>query len=445
MNISNTLKKIEKALDLRFEKDTTLYISKEDTEKIKKALYNSQFQNINGFIKKFGNKIVGKIILKNSWLIDFEKNKKELKKIFNSIDKDFMKEISRDILEDKIFSTSEFKSFIKKYDLEIIPIDECERIYKDKNENIKHRIRCFRRYLKEKYIKENSLSNVVRFIDDEFNNYHEIYTYAQARKDMLLIPIFENIDNLEEVYKWIIDNKMDKEDKVWRKLFLFNPDIALNQTTKYIDNNPRWDNYKTKFIILKILSKLDKAKEFENKIVELYYSYSNIRLLFIHMIEPPKFKNKELAHSILSKFENIILPPKSDESVEKIKNWKENNKGFDNMEELMLFCDDDSQDFNNPNTLGYANFRLVNTDKQIILQTYYNHTYHENLKKILSYYLANLLVKNGLPKELREINNEEYIEQISYNISKLNINTKYAKKFLEENEKLDLLLKFKQR
>ena len=80
MDISNTLKKVEKALDLRFERDSSLYISKEDTEKIKEALYNSKFQNINAFIKKFGNKIVGKIILNNSWLIDFSRNERELKK-----------------------------------------------------------------------------------------------------------------------------------------------------------------------------------------------------------------------------------------------------------------------------------------------------------------------------------------------------------------------------
>ena len=103
MDISNTLKKVEKALDLRFERDSSLYISKEDTEKIKEALYNSKFQNINAFIKKFGNKIVGKIILNNSWLINFSRNERELKKIFNSIEREFLGDISKDIIEDKIF------------------------------------------------------------------------------------------------------------------------------------------------------------------------------------------------------------------------------------------------------------------------------------------------------------------------------------------------------
>ena len=50
MNILNTLKKVEKALDLRFERDSSLYISKEDTESIKEFLYNSKFQNINAFM-----------------------------------------------------------------------------------------------------------------------------------------------------------------------------------------------------------------------------------------------------------------------------------------------------------------------------------------------------------------------------------------------------------
>jgi len=196
MSISNTLKKVEKALDLRFEQDSSLYISKEDTEKIKEALYKSQFQNINAFIKKFGNKIVGKVILSNSWLISFNNNKYELEKIFKNIDKKFLGDISKDIIEDKIFSATEFKLFIKQYYLESIPLKDCARIYKDSNEVIQNRVTSFKRYLKEEYILENSSSNIVRFIDNEFRDYPEIYDHIQIKNSNFLSSIFNNYNDL---------------------------------------------------------------------------------------------------------------------------------------------------------------------------------------------------------------------------------------------------------
>ncbi len=446
MDISNTLKNVEKSLNLRFERDSSLYISKEDTESIKEALYNSKFQNINAFIKKFGNKIVGKVILSNSWLIDFNKNKRELKSIFDKIDREFLKDVSRDIIEDRIFSTAEFKLFIKQYYLEGISLESCPKIYKDTNELMQSRATCFKRYLKEKYILENSASSVARFIDSEFKDYPNIYDHIQVKDFNFLISVFNNYNEIETILEWIISNKItDRKDKVWNSLFLSEKDIALKKTVDYISNYPSWDNQVTKYLIQKVLVKLNKADEFEENIVALYDDNWGIRLLFMHMLEPPKFKNKDLANAILDKFEDIGLPNKSESSVKKIRSRSESKQGFENRDEMIKAITNGSQDFSNLKTLDYYIFHLNKTEKEIILDAYYNCTFEDNLKLLLSYYLARFLSKETIPRHFYEINNSDYINQITEYIDKLNINTSYSKKFLEDNHKYELLSKFNQR
>jgi len=448
MNILNTLKKIDKALDLRFERDSSLYISKEDTESIKKALYHSKFQNINAFIKKFGNKIVGKIILNNSWLIDFNRNERELKRIFDSIDKNFLGDISKDIIEDKIFSTSQFKLFIKQYFLESIPLKDCSKIYKDTNELIESRVTCFKRYLKEEYILENSASNIVRFIDSEFKDYPKIYNHLQIKDTRFLIYIFNNYNDIEDVFEWIILNKItDRKDKVWNNLFLSNKEIAFQIAIEYISNYPSWDNTVTKYLIQRVLIKFEKINDFEDTIVELYNNNMGIRLLFIHMIEPPRFKNKELAHALLDEFEYIGLPKKSENSIDKIRNWSESDnfkQGFENSNNLMDEINK-KHEFNSVKTLDYFSSKLNKTDKDIILNAYFNHQYDDNLRLVVSYYLIGFLKKRTIPKHFKDIDSTEYIEQITEYVEKYNVNTEFSKKFLEENQKYKLLSKFNKR
>jgi len=449
MDISNTLKKVEKALDLRFEQDSSLYISKEDTENIKEALYNSKFQNINAFIKKFGNKIVGKVILSNSWLIDFNKNERELKKIFDSIDKEFLKDISKEIIEDKIFSTSEFKLFIKQYYLIGIPLKDCPKIYQDTEELIQSRVTCFKRYLKEEYILDNRSSNIVRFIDSEFKNYPEIYNHIQAKNPAFLSSIFSDYNDIEAILTWVVEYKVtDRRDKVWNNLFLSNKDMALEQSVNYISKYPSWDNTSTKYLIQKILVKLENVDRFEESMVELYKNNWGIRLLFIHMLEPPKFKSKNLAHTILDRFIDIGLPNNSESAVKKVLNWQESStskKGYKTRDEMINAISSNYQDFSNLKTLDYFSFQLNKTEKEIILDAYYNFSFDENLKLLLSYYLAKFLSKRTIPKDFYELNNREYIDEITNFIIKLNINTKFSKSFLEENQKYDELARFNRR
>ena len=449
MDISNTLKKVEKALDLRFERDSSLYISKEDVESIKVALYNSKFQNINAFVKKFGNKIVGKIILNNSWLIDFSRNENRLKKIFDNIDKEFLKDIAKNVIEDKIFSTTEFKLFIKQYYLESIPLKDCPKIYKDNKEIIQSRVTCFKRYLKEEYVLENSTANIVRFIDNEFKSYPDIYSHIQTKDFNFFSSVFNNYNDLEGVVEWIISNKVsDKKDKVWNSFLFSNKDISFKKAVNYISTYPSWNNNTTKFLIQRVLMKFDRVDEFEDSIVELYDDNRSIRLLFLHMLEPPRFKNKDLAHAILDSFKSTGLPNKSESSVEKIKTWQGSTGsklGFENRYEMINAISKNGQDFSNLKTLDYYSSKLKKTDEKIILDSYYHCSFDDNLKLLLCYYLARILSTKSISTYFHQINSSEYIDEITNFIVKLDINTEFSKTFLEENKKYEELARFNQR
>jgi len=445
VDITNNLKKIEKALDLRFERDSTLYISKKDTEHVKESLYHSRFQNINAYSKKFGNKIIGKIIINNNWLLDFNKNKKNLKRLFDNIDKNFLTTISKDVIEDKVFSTAEFKLFIKQYFLAAINIKECSKIYKNDKELIQNRVTCFKRFLKEEYLIENPPNYVVRFIDMEFKNCPKIYDYIQFHDANFLSDVFEEFNDLSDIVKWVIENKItDKKDRVWNKLLYLNKDLSLEKIVNYISDYPDWDNKITKYLIQKRLAKFKELDNFSENVIELYYNYSSIRLLFIHMIEPPKFENKELANSLLDEFEQIGLPNKSENSINNIRNWSESDEGFNN-KDILIEEINIGHDLTNFKTLNYFYFKLNKTKKDVILDVYDSYQYDENLKQVISYYLARIMERNNLSQHFQRINSSEYVERIVYFLEKLNINTKYSKKFLEENQEYNLLNKFNRR
>ncbi|OQY39044.1 MAG: hypothetical protein B6226_02630, partial [Candidatus Cloacimonetes bacterium 4572_65] len=184
--IIDTFKKIEQTLDLRFEENSALYISKEDTEKIKESLSKNNYSNIFALAKKHGCEIVSKIILKNSWLINYrviKRNKlvsKSFYNIFNDVPASFFIQIAKPIIEDTYYSSIEFKSFIEDIYYDKIDKYKCNKIYTEKTNKIENRTYCFVRYLKEVYMLEESTIDLVRFINREFENYPEIHKYLNS-------------------------------------------------------------------------------------------------------------------------------------------------------------------------------------------------------------------------------------------------------------------------
>ena len=68
-----------------------------------------------------------------------------------------------------------------------------------------------------------------------------------------------------------------------------------------------------------------------------------------------------------------------------------------------------------------------------------------SVKYIICYYLVGFLKKRTIPKYFKDIDSIDYINQITEYIEKLNINTTYSRKFLEDNNKYELLSKFNRR
>ena len=448
MSIQDTLKKVEKALNLRFEKDSSFYISKEDTEKIKEALSNSNFQNIQALITRLGSKVVVIVILKNSWLISFNsQNQRYLENIFNDIDKSFLGEAAKDIVKDNIFSTSEFKTFIEGYYLYNIELQKCRKIYKNKHEKIENRIICFERYLKEDYILNHSTAKSIIYINQEFESDPTIYNYLQNKKNSFLVSIFQESQEKDIIANWIIVNKLvDRKDIIWQKLFLSLNNIAFNKTVKYISSNPTWDNNITKYLIQIILKNFSQMTNFEDDIAKLYKKNNSIRLLFIRLLEPAKFKNQNLAHSILDRFDNIGFPNDSKKDVRNIRNWKDSkgHTGFISVQKIIISLEG-NHNFSSKSLLNYYSRQLEQTDKKVILQLYKHKKNKNEVKLIISYYLTTFFYKRDIPTYFKNINAKSYIEQIANYIESEMINTTFAKQFLEDNNKHELVAKLNRR
>lgn len=95
-NILENLKKIEKALDLSFQSDSTLYISKEDSNQIYKYLHENNAKKIlqKAKILKNGHEVVAKVVLENSYLLTDSKVFKDLREIFLEVDSNYADQIT---------------------------------------------------------------------------------------------------------------------------------------------------------------------------------------------------------------------------------------------------------------------------------------------------------------------------------------------------------------
>jgi len=451
INISENLAQINKSFNLRFEKDTTLYISKDDEETIKKILFNRKYQNLQAIVKKLGNKVVVKVLLKNSWLIDFAKlnseNKKIISNVFAQTDREFLINISKDIREDNIYSSLEFKNFIKQF---TINSTNSLKTYKNIDENINVRAIAFGIYIKTEYRLKNSIENSLRFIDQEFNNYQELYNNINQYKNNMLDAIFINAQDYEKetVANWIIENKLsDKKDKVWTNGLRALGDYAFDAMIKYVQENPEYDNTTTKLIIQKRLGIFYKSDNFKEKIVSLYKDSYKIRILFFHLLEPDKFRDKELAQNIVSNFKAIGVPNSAKALIVEIEKWEVESvqNSFPDRKSFIQNLNEGNQDLTNRKTLNHFQHKLKKTDEDVILDIYFNQRETE-VQTVLAFYLAESLRFKRVNSKLKCIvEDNEYIELIADLIDKEQINTKYSKEFLFQNNKDEILIKLNRR
>ena len=455
--INLTFEKIEKSLDLRFQKKGALFISKNDFEEAKKSIYKEEYQNFFALSTKVGMPILIQILLKNPWLIT---NKalvnKDLKKqldisLQEENGKQYLNLLQR-IYQDKVFSTKRFKEYCGKKYYNLISVIDCNSIYKNNEHKPAIRALCFERLVLSS--PKDGQYKIIK-INKEFQSYKELY--KQVKNSDYLNNILINSTEKKYIAAWILENKCKKNmDTVWSSAFLSLEEYALNEAMDYISLNMDYSDFTTKWLFRKIIPKLlQKADKKEKDVSELYVDkifniYSNrsaykIKILFLNMLEPAKFKNKELAIRLLDGFEERGVPEKFENKIKKIRSGETSSKGYTSVdkayEDLSI-----GQDLSKKGSLNFFSMQFSRTSFNIIKGLYEEHIENENIKKSISYFIVDNMKRNN--KQLLTMLNplpEDYKIQIINYIDIYSINTEISVNFLHDNNEYELLAKFTKR
>ncbi len=447
IKINSTFERIEKSLNLRFQKKGTLFISKDNLENLKREIFNSNMQNILALDLEIKTPIVMQIILKNPWLIQarFLKDtnfKKYIRENLTAEDAKQYLNVLKDIADDNIFSSNEFKLFIEGFYYRLIDLSECERIIDENNSKPKIIVECFKRVIIEK---TDSSEIKIRKID-EFFLFNQA-AYQMIKNTSYLNEIIDSMDNKDYIAEWILDNKtLPKIDPVWSSAFISLDKDGFDLVIKYIKSNFAY-NEVSKWIVRNVFQKLlnrndSNVEYYIDEIVNIYRhrdAYS-IKILFLDMLQPGKFKHNDMACRLLDEFENIGIADKYDDRVEKIRNGEEDRRGYVSVEGAFSDIDKPNTDTSNKKTLDYISREFNKTDYDILVQLYT--TYHDNInvQRSISYYIANEMRKksSSLIGKIGNIS-EEYIARVAEYISEYSINSQSTMLFLHENGRSDII------
>ncbi|EJF07584.1 hypothetical protein ThvES_00002960 [Thiovulum sp. ES] len=416
-----TLSKVEKALDLRFEKDNTLYISKNDNEVIRKAISNSSIQDLKTLSQKHGTKIFSKVLLKNSWLIkeNFFQNKNVkdfFKKTLLSLPPQYFTEISKDVVENNIYADTNFREFLNSLYNEKASLDDCKKTFANKSEMVESRTECFERIVKD-YMKTKE-HLLPQFLESEFKKNPEIFNYTKTKDSQFFQSIFTLLSDKRDIANWILENKNDKDrDAIWFKSLEHLGEDGFDALMEFIANNSH-DKNMLPFLVRGVLSKFHKLNSFEDEIVDAYtdYDFLSMKGLFIQMLEPPRFKSKEKAQNIISELKNqgVSFSDKEQKVVESIENWSDSS-GFNSLKEFLNKLNGNPQ-FNIARL--YYLSRNLERNTSLVKQIVNSHGGDGRVKKVLAYHFARNIGNykifqqiNGLPKDL--------IDQIGNNLVEL--------------------------
>ena len=455
-SIDTTFKRIEKSLDLRFQKKGTLYITKEDLEIAKKSLYKNEFQNFIALGTKVGMPVLIQVLLKNPWLINTQALKdKELRRLLTdelggSFAKQYMQHM-RHIVEDEIFSTVAFKEFVEKRYYKLLNVEDCQTIYQDIKYKPEIRALCF---LKEMEVSDEKGSYIIRQVNDMFQSDFELY--KSIKDSDSLNRVMQNISEKDDVAEWIMENKTDeKMDSVWAKAFMTLEQPAFSAAMEYITSSDMEYNDTTKWLIKKVIPQLfsyaknddDLVDSYIEEIISIYRHRDayHIRPLFIYMLKPSKFKNKDLAMKLLSRFEQIGIKDSLDDMVLDIKSWEDKKDGYISLEDAYRNLTI-NQDFSRKGTLEFAVSQFKKADNKIIEQLYNNYGNELDIRKPIAYFLTRELDNNSMNifNILAPLSNE-YIGQMTEYIDEYTFDSNMIKSFLFENNKHQVLAKINRR
>lgn len=453
--IISTFKRIEKSLNLRFEKKGSLFIDKKDLEDLKRSISNGEMQNIQAMETKIDSAIITQVILKNPWLVsDALLRTRDFSSFLKiNIARNNHIYFLRNIIDDNIYSTNEFKGFIEKIYYPLIKLSECKKIVKNMTLKDSVVLICFKRIMIDS---TESGSFKIREINDFFNDNQKLYKMVK-NEPSYLNDIMTTIDHKEDVAEWILDNKItEKKGQIWLNAFTSLKINAINASVNYIENNLDYGYETNKWLFQKVFPKLfisaskdaTLLEDYSTEILNLYKHRDahKIKVLFLRMLDPHRFKNKEIAHALLDEFELIGIPEKYDDEVNNIREWSSTTRGYNSYNDLHQKLFIQNQNLTLKGTLDFFYSEFRKTDFSIIEELYDKNKYDENTLKVIPYYIAQEMY--GGPVELLKVLNPlpiEYVDNIIGYISEYNINSDVTRAFLHKNNRLDILEKFMER
>lgn len=451
LQINSTFERVEKSLNLRFQKKGSLFISKNNLEKLKQELFNSNMQNILALELLIKTPIIMQVILKNPWLISdtFLQDKNFKKYIRKNLTADNAKQylnLLQDIAEDNIFSTNKFKLLMEGFYYGLVDVEECEKIIAEDNSKPKILIECFKRAMIESH---ESDEIKIRVIDDFFESREALYLIVKSTA--YLNEIINTIDDKKYIAQWILDNKtLPKIDPVWSNAFISLGKDSFDVAAEYIKNSFEYSEV-TKWIVRNAFQKQLNYNDsnIEYYIEEILSIFKHrdayrIKVLFLDMLQPGKFKNHEMACRLVDEFERGLDTSRYGERIEKIRVGEEDSRGYSSETEAFDDIDKPSSDTSNQKTLDYISRQFRKTDYSILVQLYVKHNDSIKIKRSISYYIANEMRKkpSSLIKEIGSIS-DEYVDSIAKYFVELRIDSDIAINFLykyNKQEELTILL-----
>jgi hypothetical protein len=452
--IISTFKRIEKSLNLRFEKKGSLFIDKKDLEDLKRSISNGEMQNIQAMETKIDSAIITQVILKNPWLVsDALLRTRDFSSFLKiNIARDNHIYFLKNIIDDNIYSTNEFKGFIEKIYYPLIKLSECKKIVKNMTLKDSVVLICFKKIIMDS---TEGGSSKIREINDFFNDNQRLYNTVKSQ--LYLNDIMITLDDKDDVAEWLLDNKIaGKMDKIWAEAFYSLKENAFYTACNYINREVGYASVMTKdlirrkfpIMIMKIKDDSSLLETYTNVIVNLYEKGDDYRrLLLLQMLKPSKFKDQqELVFNLLDEFENISIPERYDDEVDRIRLWQKESRGFDTIEDIYKKINNPNMDLNKIQTLNFMADQYTHTNNALLSDLFQEDSDIVNIRLSLSYYVAREMNK-GCSKLLTKLNPLplEYVDTICYFISEYSINSDTTRVFLHENNRLDILEKFMER
>lgn len=156
--VVGALKRINRCLDERFEKDADLYLAPEQVEEIKKLIYSGKYDKLvkecSPVLKKFSPRVMVNVLVKNAWLMRNSKYE-TLRPIFDACEYNYFRKVMTDVFENRIDMPTEFRFWLIANCLEKNSAADCRRMIAQKSIFLNHptlKAICIRQILKDEPI-----------------------------------------------------------------------------------------------------------------------------------------------------------------------------------------------------------------------------------------------------------------------------------------------------